>query len=261
MSNGPVRATLALARRSAVSVARQPELIVPSFFFPLFFVALNTAALGEATRLPDFPEVESMLDFLMATVIVQGVLFGAIASGADLASDIETGFFDRLVASPVPRLSILLGRMGGAVTLGLAQVLGFVSVLLVFGAEIKAGVGGLMVLVAVGALLAVGIGGLSMAMALRTGSAEAVQGAFPLFFVLLFTSSAFFPRELMSGWYGAVADANPMSYLIEGARSMVIDGFSAGEALQSIGIAAAIILLSFTLALRSLQWRVRGART
>jgi ABC-2 type transport system permease protein len=253
-----VRATLALAGRSAVSVARQPQLVMPSFLFPLFLVAVNTAALGRATSLPAFPDVDSMLDFLVATVIVQGTLFGAIGSGADLAQDIETGFFDRLVAAPVPRLSILLGRMGGAVVLGAAQVIGFVVVLVAFGAEVKGGLAGFAVLVVLGMMMATGIGGLAMAMALRTGSSEAVQGAFPLFFVLLFTSSAFFPRELMRGWYGAVADVNPMSYLIEGARRLVTDGWSVGDAAQTLGVAGAIIVISFALASSALRWRVRG---
>lgn len=248
-----------LARRAAKNVARQPSLAVPAIFFPLFFVALNTAALGRTIHLPGFPPVDSFLDFMLATTIVQGVLFGAMTGGADLALDIETGFFDRLLASPVPRLSILLGRLGGSAMLGVMQALIFVSVLVAFGASIKGGIAAVAVLVLMGVLLAIGIGGLAMAMALRTGSSEAVQGAFPLFFILMFMSSAFFPRQLMSGWYQAVAGVNPMSHLIEGARELVIEGFHLDAVLRVVGICLAIIVVTLTLAIRALFRRLERA--
>lgn len=248
----------ALARRAALSVARQPELVVPGVFFPLFFVALNTAAFGRAPMLPGFPEVDSMLDFLLATAVVQGVLFGAVSGGADLAADIESGFFDRLLTSPVPRLSLLVGRLGGSMMLGVVQATFFVLVLLAFGGEVKAGVAGFLVLVAMAVLTAVFVGGLSMSLALRTGSSEAVQGAFPLFFILMFTSSAFFPRELMTGWYGTLADWNPISHLIEGGRDLVISGFEWDAVARALGVPAAMAALTLALAVRSLYARLEA---
>ncbi|HEX9682864.1 MAG TPA: ABC transporter permease [Acidimicrobiales bacterium] len=251
-----------MARRSALGVLRQPQLLVPGVFFPLFFVALNTASLGRAPNLlvsRGFPPVDSMLDFLLATAIVQGILFGATTSGADLARDIETGFFDRLTAAPVPRLSILFGRLAGAAMLGLLQACVFAVVLVAFGASIKGGLGAFAVLLVMAAMLAMGIGGFAQTMALRTGSAEAVQGAFPLFFILMFTSSAFFPRQVMSGWFRSVADVNPLSYLIEGARDLVIFELTLQDTVQVLGICAAILVVSLTAATRAFSRRLREA--
>jgi ABC-2 type transport system permease protein len=143
--------------------------------------------------------------------------------------------------------------------LGALQALVFVAVLMPFGARVHAGVPGLLVLIVVGLLLGVGIGGLGVALALRTGSSEAVQGAFPVIFVLLFTSSAFFPRQLMNGWYQSVADANPVSHLIEGARHLVTDGWDASEAATAIALALALCAFSIGLSLLALRRRLRVA--
>ncbi|MEL0195261.1 MAG: ABC transporter permease, partial [Acidimicrobiaceae bacterium] len=104
----------ALSSRSVLSLVRQPSLVVPSLVFPLFFVALGTASFARAINIPGFPEVDSFLDFALAGSVVQGVLFGSVTSAAALATDIETGFFDRLLVAPSSRTAILVGRLAGA---------------------------------------------------------------------------------------------------------------------------------------------------
>ena len=104
--------------RSVVAIARQPALVVPSLIFPLFFAALGTSSFSRAIALPGFPKVDSFLDFALAGTIVQGVLFGSTVGASALATDIQTGFFDRLLASPVARLSLLIGRLAGARLVG-----------------------------------------------------------------------------------------------------------------------------------------------
>jgi ABC-2 type transport system permease protein len=101
---------------------------------------------------------------------------------------------------------------------------------------VQGGVAGVAVLRVLAALLAVAISGLGIVLALRSGSAESVQGTFPLFFALLFFSSAFFPRETMTGWFKVVADANPISYLVEAMREQVIDGVDARVTLMGLGV-------------------------
>ena len=102
-----------MSKRAILALARQPATVIPSLVFPLFFVALGTAAFSRAIELPNFPKVDSFLDFALAGAIVQGVLFGSITSATALATDIETGFFDRLLASPTSRVSILVEPVGG----------------------------------------------------------------------------------------------------------------------------------------------------
>ena len=250
-----LRAATALSWRSVMTIARQPALIFPSVFFPLFFAALSTASFQRTTNLPGFPEVDSFLDFLLAATIVQGVVFGAISGGQALADDIEGGFFDRLAAAPVPGAVILVGRLAGSALVGAVQALAFTAILVAFGAGIAGGLPSLAALVVVSAVLAVAIGGFACTIALRTGSNEAVQAFFPLFFVGLFTSSAFFPRDLMSGWFKAVAGANPLSWMIEDIRHLTITGFAAGKAGQAMLIVLGMSALSIAVAVRALRRR------
>ena len=247
-----------MSRRSLLAIARQPALVLPSLIFPLFFAALGTSSFNRATALPGFPEVDSFLDFALAGTIVQGILFGSTTGAAALATDIETGFFDRLLASPASRLSVLVGRLAGASVFGAFQTTVFTLLLLPFGVSIKSGIPGFLAMILGGALTGLAFGALLAAMALRTGSSEAVQGTFPLLFILLFFSSAFFPRETMSGVYATIADVNPISYLVEGLRALVIEGWSTTAALETLAIPAGIAVFTLTLSRAALDARVRA---
>ncbi len=248
-----------MSKRAIVGLARQPALVVPSIIFPLFFLALGSASFSRAINVPGFPEVDSYLDFAIAGAIMQGVLFGSVNGASALATDIENGFFDRLIASPVARSSIIVGRMAGAMAYGAFQTAFFLIVLIPFGMNLEGGIIGGLILVASGTLIALAIGALMSMMALRTGSAEAVQGTFPLLFILLFFSSAFFPRETMSGIYADLAGYNPVSYIIEGMRDLVIEGVSAWAFVRAVVFPAALAVVTVFFAMRSLRKRiVRG---
>ena len=249
------RQTVAMSKRSILALVRQPALVVPSMIFPLFFAALGTSSFGRAINLPGFPKVDSFLDFSLAGTIVQGVLFGSVQSGSALATDIENGFFYRLMAAPSSRLGILVGRLAGAAAYGAFQTLFFSLLLLPFGMSIKGGPLGVLVMVISGGLIAIAISGFMAAAALKTGSSEAVQGIFPLVFIMLFFSSAFFPRQTMIGAYKHIADFNPISHLIEGMRDLCIDGLSSGAIARAILVPIAIMIVSFTFALRALAQR------
>ncbi len=250
--------TIAMSRRSIMALARQPSLVVPSLIFPLFFAALGTSAFSRAIQVPGFPEVDSYLDFALAGAVVQGVLFGSTVGATALATDIENGFFDRLLSSPTNRGSIIFGQLAGAMAYGALQTIVFTVVLLPFGLTIKGGVGGFLALVLAGTILALGVGALMSAMAIRTGSSEATQGAFPLLFIALFFSSAFFPRETMSGLYATIADWNPISHLVEGMRDLVIDGLTWSAVARAVLIPAALAVIAMLVALRSLAKRIRS---
>lgn len=249
----------ALARRSTLAIVRQPALVFPSIVFPLFFAALSNSSFGRATRLPGFPEVSSFLQFSLAGTVTQGVLFGSVTGAAALATDIQDGFFDRLLASPTSRTGILLGRLAGGALFGAVQAAVFVAVLWPFGAEVRAGLPGFVVLVLAGMLVAYAVGALMSSVALRTGSAEAVQGSFPLLFILLFLSSAFFPRETMSGVYRTIADLNPVSHMVEGQRALAVDGWSLSAAARALLVPATLGAVGTALALATLRRRLRAS--
>jgi ABC-2 type transport system permease protein len=240
-----------------VTTLRIPQAWFPSLFFPLALLAIFTASFSNAPgNLRGFPP-GPFLDFAVAGSVLQGVLIAGTGAGAAFAADMESGFFDRLVASPVSRWAILIGRLGASVAQGVVQALLFLGIAVTFGARIHNGIGGLLVLVLFAVLLAAAIGGLGVILALRTGSGEAVQGTFPLFFVLLFFSSAFFPRETMSGWYKTVADANPISHIVEGMRFQIIEG--GGNHTTIVGLAFALGFAVLSVAISAMTYRRRLA--
>ena len=257
-TSAAIRQTLALAKRSTLELFRQPALVVPSIVFPLFFSFLGNSSFGKTTSLPGFPKVNSYLQFQLAGTITQGVLFGSVTGAAALAPDIENGFFDRLLASPTSRLSILFGRLAGSVLFGALETAVFVLVLLPFGADVSAGVPGIIAMIISGALIALAVGALMASVALKTGSSEAVQGTFPLLFILLFFSSAFFPRETMSGVYKTIAGFNPISHLVEGLRALSLEGFSVSATARAILVPMAIAVVALFVASRQLNARLRA---
>jgi ABC-2 type transport system permease protein len=246
----------AMSRRSILAIARQPAVVAPAMIFPLFFAALGTSSFSRAVLLPGFPKVDSFLDFALAGSVTQGVLFGSTTGAAALATDIEQGFFDRLLSTPTSRTSILLGRLAGGAVFGAFQALFFIAVLLPFGLSIKSGVVGTAIIIVAAGITGIAIGAFMAAMALKTGSAEAVQGSFPLLFIALFFSSAFFPRQTMTGAYRTIADANPISYLVEGIRGLAIEPLDAGAAAQALLVPAGIAAVWIPLALYTLRRRL-----
>ena len=136
------------------------------------------------------------------------------------------------------------------------QAIVFVVLLLPFGVSIKAGVAGFIVIVLCGAMTGIAIGGFTAAIALKTGSSEAVQGSFPLLFIGLFFSSAFFPRQTMQGAYRVIADINPVSHLVEGVRGLVIDGFTVRHVAAALLVPLGIGVFSIALAMRTLYSRL-----
>jgi ABC-2 type transport system permease protein len=242
-----LRQTTALGRRAIRRTFRVPQAWVPSLFFPLVLMAIFSGSFDQAPgRIPGFPEVAGFLDFVIAGVILQAVLIAGTSGGAAFASDIEGGFFDRLVSSPVSRVALIGGRVLANVVQGVAFALVFIGVGVLFGARIAEGLPGLALVLVFTVFLSVAAGGLGITLALRSGSAEAAQGAFPLFFALMFFSSAFFPRETMSGWFKTVADYNPISYVVEGMRVPMVGVGDAGDVL--LGLALVIVLAGVSLA-------------
>lgn len=248
-----------LSRRSIVGTLRQPGVWMPGIIFPMFLAAVNTSSMGRAVAFFPEPRPDSLLDFLLASSITQAVLFGGVAAGADTALDIQTGFFDRLLASPVSRTSILIGRLAGGAVMGVLQASAFIVVYSIFGVRLAGGIGAVVVLLVYAFVLALVIGGFAAMLALRTGQAEAVQNAFPLTFILLFISSAFFPTELMTGVYQSIAERNPITWMINGVRHQVLVGFDLSEAAVSIGTAAVLAALTIAAANAALRARLRAS--
>ena len=234
-------------------------MVVPSIVFPLMLLAINSSGLDSTTQIPGFP-TNSYFEFALAIAFVQGALFSANSAGTNVANDIESGFLNRLSLTPLKRVALMMGQLAGIVALGLIQALTFLGVGVLFGAGIAAGVGGAVVIVLLSLTISLAFGCIGAFVALRSGTGEAVQGVFPLFFAALFLSSMALPRDLIEiGWFQTVATYNPVSYMLEGIRSLVIIGWD-GEAL-ALGFACAGGLALLALAAASSALRTRMVRT
>ena len=245
-----------LARRSVLRTLRQPAQIVPALVFPLFLLAVNAGGLKDATDLPGFP-TDSYITFLLAVPFIQGALFSVMNSGTDLARDIETGFLDRLALTPLRGAALLSGLLAGSLVLGVIQAVAYLSVGLLAGAELAAGPAGVLVILALSVSITVAFGTIGLFAALRFGSGEAVQGLFPVFFVFLFLSSMALPLNLIqTTWFHTVASINPVSYLLQAFRSLLIEGWNLGELALGFGIAAAILAIGMFAASSALKTRL-----
>jgi ABC-2 type transport system permease protein len=248
-----------IARRSIVRTLRQPASVIPPLSFPLLLMAVNSQGLQAATSLPGFPS-DSFLDFFLPFSFMQGALFAASTAGTDLARDVDTGFLNRLALTPMRNLALIVGQLGGAVVMGAIQALVYLGVGLAFGVRFETGVAGVAVLFVLAVLIALGWAGAGVLLALRTGSGEAVQSQFPILFFLLFLSSMNLPRNLIEiEWFRIAATLNPVSYMIEGLRALIIDGWDAQALALGFGFAMALVAVSLGASAVALKQRM--ART
>jgi ABC-2 type transport system permease protein len=245
-----------LARRSFLRTVRQPASIFFPLVFPVLLLAVNSGGLSPETQLPGFP-TDSFLAFALAVPFIQGGLFATGNAGIDVAKDIQTGFLNRLALTPMRSSALILGQLGGVMSLAGVQAVFFLVIGLAFGVRLESGIAGGFVMIALSAVIALAFAAFGAYAALRTGSTEAVNGIFPVFFVFLFISSMNVPRNLMgTEWFKWLATINPVSYLIEGMRSLIITGWDWEALGLAFGFGLAAVAVGMTLAVRALPERM-----
>jgi ABC-2 type transport system permease protein len=238
---------------------RQPAMIVPATLFPLILLAINSAGLDSATELPGFP-TDSYLTFALAFAFMQGGVFAVIGTGQNLAEDTQSGFFNRLQLTPIRASALVAGQLAGTLALGTFQATTYITVGLAAGGHVEAGIPGAVVLIALATVITLAFGSIGLIAGMRASSPENVQGLFPVIFVFLFMSSMAMPRNLIENdWFRTIATYNPVSYMIEGLRSLLITGWDAEALALGFGCALAILAVALTVASRSLAERM--ART
>jgi len=215
----------AIARRSVLRTSRQPASVIPPLIFPIALMAVNAGGLRSSTELPGFPTA-SFLAFALAVPFIQGALFSTMNAGTDLARDVQTGFINRLSLTALRDWALLTGQLAGVVALGIVQVIFYLVVGLSAGVRFESGPAGIAVLLLYGAIVSLSFGALGAWLAFRTGSGETIQALFPVLFVFLFISSMNTPRNLIGvEWFQIAATLNPVSYMIECVRSLIITGW------------------------------------
>ena len=248
-----------LARRSLKQTFRRPQFLAPILVFPSMFLAVNTGGAGRAVDIPGFPDVNGFLDFELAGAMMQSTLLAGVSAGVALAMDIEAGFIDRMISAPIRRSAVVTGRLGATFALGVLAGCWFLAAGLIFGAEIVGGVPGALVALLLTGLAAMSFGGLGSALALKSGRASTVQSIFPIVFVILFFSSAFFPKDLMLEPGSTVAAWNPITLIVDGIRDPIVSGISAGELAKGFAGVAIVTAMSAALSAWALRSRLRAA--
>jgi ABC-2 type transport system permease protein len=245
-----------MTRRSLVTVLRVPAAVVPSILISAFFLLVYKASLQGIAVLPAF-QGKSYLGFILPVSIVSAALGGAGVAGQSLVRDLENGYFTKLLLTPARRSALLLAPIiCGALVLGVqAAVITLLGVLL--GLESATGFSGLLTVIGIAILLGTGFAGYTVAVALKTGSAAATQGASFLFFPLTFITATFVPKQLLSGWIKVMAPFNPITYVLESMRSLLLNGWDGAEVLKGVAAAVGLGLLTFTFAWLSLRSRTR----
>jgi ABC-2 type transport system permease protein len=251
------RVVTALGRRALSVQFRRAQLLMPTFVLPLMLLAVIASGTAAAQGLRDFPDVSSYIGFVVPGTIIQGTLLAGLTTGIAFAADIEGGFFDRLLAAPVHRASLVLGRLAGTVGLAALQVSFFLAVAAIFGARYPGGIGGIVATIGLGALTAVGIAGIASAIALRTGSLSLLQSIFPFMFVFLFTAPAFFPQELLTPVLRDASAFNPLTPIVEGVRALLTGDPALGNPWAGLAAAAALAVATTVLATLALKERLR----
>jgi ABC-2 type transport system permease protein len=243
---------VSIARRAIRQIPREPSSVIPALIVPIFFYILNIGALSQIAH------AAAHLDF-KAFELPVAVVFAVtgVSRASALVTDIQNGYFDRLMITPVRRLPLLLGLMTADLTLVMALAIPVLLVGLALGVHFATGVLGMVVFVVLCGIWGLVFTGLPYSIALKTGSPGAVNASFILFFPITFLSTTFAPKEQLQGWLAAVASYNPMTYILAGLRSLVSKGWDAtalGEAVLAIGAFGAF---SISLALLALRGRVR----
>ena len=245
-------ATLTLGRRALREAIRQPDALFMTMFIPIFFLVVNT---GQAAKIfpsdsTDFLQGQSYGAFQLPITLLLAASFGMAA--LFLVEEIEGGYFDKLRAMPVPRYSIVLGRLVAEGAKGIVLSTVIVLLALPFGIKIASGVPGFLLLVLLTSLWGIVYAGFMQLIALKTRSAAATNSGGLIFFPLLFLTPNFVPRELLTEPMEVAATLNPVTYLMESLRSLILHDLDWGDVLPGFGVVFALGALMLVLNVRTI---------
>ncbi len=247
-----------ITRRNLTVIFRTPQALIPPLAISVFFLLIYESTLGEAAAYLPGLSGNSYLGFILPLSLVSSALSGSSLAAQNLVRDIESGYFDKLLLTPVSRTALLLGPIiAGGFILGI-QALFVIAVGLIMGLESATGLTGLFAVVGLAILLGSGFAGFTVSAALGSGNAAVTQAASFLFFPLTFLTASFVPLELLSGWLEVAARVNPITYVLEAMRSLLNEGWDLTLLWQ--GIVACLILAVAMYALAVYALRVRTRR-
>jgi ABC-2 type transport system permease protein len=244
---------LSVAGRAVRRLPREPESIVPALIVPVFFYVVNVAALGSVAE--ESGAVGDFKAFQLPVAIIFAVT--GVSQANALVTDIQDGYFDRLLLTPIRRVALLLGLMVADLVLVMALTLPVLALGFAYGVRFETGVPGVLAFIVLSGAWGVVFTGFPYAIALKTGNPGAVASSFILFFPFAFLTTSFLPKDALSGWLSAVATVNPVTYLLEGLRALITDGWVAADLGAAVLAVLGVGVVSIGLALATLRGRVK----
>jgi len=246
------RAAILLGAREARTALRTPAYLLPNLLIPIFFYFIMVGSFETFAARSGLTNWEAFLVPMAITFAAQGG-----SAGLNMVGDIESGYFDKLLLTPASRLSILVGAMAADFLRVMVQSALVLLVAVAFGLDFATGLPGAAALVLLSSLWGLAYSGVGFAVALKTGNAQATQSLGALFVPLMFLTTMFAPEEALSGWLATVATFNPMTYLLQGMRSLTMEGWDAGDLAGALLAVGGVGLVSLTLAFLALHSRTR----
>jgi len=239
--------------RSLRKLLRNPILLFFSLLQPIIFLLLFTQLFSKFSSIPSFSSstgTASYTEFAIAGILLQNAFSSALQSGTSVVDDINSGYLQKMLVTPVSRSAILLGRLVTDAFRVLIQS-GIILVLaLALGVTFATGPIVIVLMLFTIAFFGLAWSGISLAIGLKTRSSETVFaiGGF-LTFPLLFMSTALTPKILMPDWISNVSNFNPISYTVDAARALMITGYDWGTVLKAFGVIGliAVVTLGATL--------------
>jgi ABC-2 type transport system permease protein len=248
-----IRDSMVLGARALRESLRTPDALLPTLFIPLFFLVVNT---GQAARIfpsddTPFLDGQSYAAFQLPVSLLLAASFGSAA--LYLVEEIEGGYFDKLRAAPISRISLVIGRLYSEFAKSIAMSTAMVLIAMAFGIRVSSGFLGFLVLLAIVALWAVAFSGFIMLIALHTRSAAATNAGSLVFFPLLFLTPNFVPREMLARPMEIAATLNPVTYIMEAVRSLILVGFEWDVIGKGLLVVAALLALMLFLSVRTIN--------
>ena len=235
--------------RALRAIPREIETIVPAIFIALFFFLVNIGTLDRLTGDLHYPS------FSLATAVLLGVT--GVTRAYAFVVDIENGYFDRLLMTPIRRLAILLGQMTADLAVAGALTIPIIVVGFIAGVRFEAGPLGVLAFIALAALWCLAYAGFAYAIALKTGNPAAVQSSFLMFFPFLFLTTSYVPQSELSGWLETVATFNPVTYILEGERSLIFEGWQWGDLGKALLAVAIVGTISMAMCFAAMNGRIK----
>jgi ABC-2 type transport system permease protein len=239
--------------RNLVVIRRTPASVIPGLMISVFFLFIYEASLSGAATF--FLAGQSYLAFILPVSIISASLSGSGLAGQYIVRDIENGYFDKLLLTPISRIALLSGPVfAGAFMLAVQTAL-ILGVAMLMGLESATGFAGILAVLGFGLLLGTGFAGFGVSVALLTGSAAATSGASFAFFPLTFLTATFVPINLLEGWLKTAAEWNPITYVLQATRSILLEGWNWEYIGQGLIACAILGVIPFVISLWALRQR------